>query len=61
MTPSSFSLQLTHKENKTTPKNSKNKRNKIPKSIECLNVSDDDFERPTIDERVKEHDHDNTR
>jgi hypothetical protein len=55
MTPSSFSFQLTHKEDKMTQKNPKNKRNKTPKYVECLDDSDDNFERPTIDERVKEH------
>jgi hypothetical protein len=55
MTPPSFSLRPSHKEDKTTPKSPKNKRNKIPKSIEYLEDSDDNFEWPTIDERVKEH------
>jgi hypothetical protein len=33
----------------------KNKRNKILKSVECLDDSDDNFERPTIDEQIKEY------
>jgi hypothetical protein len=43
MMSSSFSLQPTNKEVKTIPKSLKNKRNKTPKSIECLDDSDDDF------------------
>jgi hypothetical protein len=43
-TPPSFSLQLSHKEDKTIPKIPKNKTNKIPKSIEYLEDSDDNFE-----------------
>jgi hypothetical protein len=36
-------------------KNPKNKRNKTLKYVECLDDSDDNFERPTIDEQIKEY------